>query len=152
MMKKNTLLLLAAMIALGGTARGQQTMDKTGILLVPGWEQVYEAYTPDAAAIAALKEKTPGLRADVYFATWCDDSKKNVPQFLKILDALNDADFKVTFHALDKKATTGQKYYVEDVRVEKVPTFIFYLNDAEIGRIIENPKYSILQDMLQIVL
>jgi hypothetical protein len=46
----------------------------------------------------------------------------------------------------------GQRYYVEDLLVEKVPTFIFYANDIEIGRIIENPKDSILGDMMQIIL
>jgi len=35
--------------------------------------------------------------------------------------------------------------------VDKVPTFIFFLNDSEMGRIIENPKTTILQDMENII-
>jgi hypothetical protein len=35
--------------------------------------------------------------------------------------------------------------------VEKIPTFIFYANEFEMGRIVENPKNSILQDIMIIV-
>ena len=87
----------------------------------------------------------------VYFGTWCDDSKNNVPLFLKIIDSLNEPEFKVDFFAVDKKSAAGQKYYEENLLVEKVPTFIFYSGDAEIGRIIENPQESMLQDMVRIL-
>jgi hypothetical protein len=130
---------------------GQKAVDKTGILLVAEWKKIYDEYTPDAALIENLKSKAPELKADVYFGYWCDDSKKNVPVFLKIIDTLNVPEFKVNFYEVEKKLTTDQKYYVEDMMVEKVPTFIFYLNDSEMGRIIENPKDSILQDMMQMV-
>jgi hypothetical protein len=152
MAKKNILLLLMTMIALGGTVWGQKAAEKAGILLAPGWKQIYDVYTPDDASIASLRSIVPGLRVDVYFGTWCDDSKNNVPLFLKILDALQVPEFKVNFYAVEKKSAPGQKYYVADMRVEKVPTFIFYLGDSELGRIIENPKHSLLQDMLLIIL
>jgi hypothetical protein len=139
------------MIIVSGCLWGQKAVDKTGILLVAEWKKIYDEYTPDAALIENLKSKAPELKADVYFGYWCDDSKKNVPVFLKIIDTLNVPEFKVNFYEVEKKLTTDQKYYVEDMMVEKVPTFIFYLNDSEMGRIIENPKDSILQDMMQMV-
>lgn len=126
-------------------------VDKTDILLTPGWKQIYDSYTPDEAQIAGLREKTTALRIDVYFGYWCDDSKNNVPLFLKIIDSLNVPELQVNFIALEKKQKTGQKYYVEDMLVEKVPTFIFFLNDSEMGRIVENPRNTILQDMMLMV-
>jgi hypothetical protein len=151
-MKKNILLLAMIFVALGGIARGQSAVDKADILRTAGWQQIYDGYTPDEAQLAGLRKKTAALRVDVYFGYWCDDSKNNVPLFLKIIDSLNVPELKVNFFALEKKQKTGQKYYVEDMLVEKVPTFIFFLNDSEMGRIIENPKTTILQDMMQIVL
>lgn len=133
------------------SAWGQKVVNKADILLLPEWKQIYDAYTPDAALIESLKNKALGLRADVYFGYWCDDSKNNVPVFLKIIDTINMPEFKVNFYDVDKKATADQKYYVEDMVVEKVPTFIFYSNDFEMGRIVENPRDTILQDMMLIV-
>jgi len=151
-MKRNILLLTMIVMAWSGIVRGQSAVDKADILLTPGWKQIYDEYTPDDNSIAGLREKTAALRVDVYFGYWCDDSKNNVPLFLKIIDRLNVPELKVNFYALEKKQKSGQKYYLEDMLVEKVPTFIFFLNDSEMGRIIENPKTTILQDMMQIIL
>jgi len=40
---------------------------------------------------------------------------------------------------------------VEELKVERVPTFIFYRAGTEIGRIVENPTRGILEDFLAIV-
>jgi hypothetical protein len=152
-MKKNIVLTAMIMIVASGNIWGQKAVvNKADILLAPGWKQIYDAYTPDEASIASLRNKVAAFRVDVYFGYWCDDSKNNVPLFLKILDTLNVPEFKVNFYAVEKKQLPGQKYYVADMLVEKVPTFIFYNNDSEMGRIIENPKNSLLQDMMQIIL
>ena len=150
-MKKNILLTAMIMIAVSGSLWGQKAVNKADILLVSEWKQIYDNYIPDAELIEKLKTKAPELKADVYFGYWCDDSKNNVPVFLKILDSLNVAEFKVNFYEVEKKLTANQKYYVKDMMIEKVPTFIFYLNDFEMGRIIENPKSTILQDIILIV-
>ena len=51
----------------------------------------------------------------------------------------------------DLKPNKQTKYYVKDLKVERVPTFIFYKNNKEIGRIIENPKKDMAEDFLEIV-
>jgi hypothetical protein len=35
--------------------------------------------------------------------------------------------------------------------IQRVPTFIFYKNNIEAGRIIENPETSLEQDMVKIL-
>jgi thiol-disulfide isomerase/thioredoxin len=150
-MRNRAIWLGLIIVALGGMSRGQKTVQKAELLLSPGWQAAYDAYVPDPALIRELKLSAPGRRAAVYFGSWCDDSKKHVPVFLKIVDALDAPEFQVDFFAVEKKSPAGRKYYVESQRVEKVPTFIFYIGDAEIGRIIENPKESVLQDMITIL-
>ncbi|MEI6613363.1 MAG: thioredoxin family protein [Chrysiogenales bacterium] len=150
-MRQNIILTIMIMIGASGIGWGQKAVNSADILLAPGWKQIYDAYIPDAQLIEKLKIKAPELKVDIYFGYWCDDSKNNLPVFLKILDTLNMPEFKVNFYEVEKKSTAVQKYYVEDMRVEKVPTFIFYINDFEMGRIIENPRDTILQDMMLIV-
>ena len=148
---KHVMALAFVLMLLSGSAWGQKAVDKADILKDPEWKKAYDEYVPDAQLIENLKNKAKELKADVYFAYWCDDSKKHVPVFLKIVDAVNVPEFKVSFYEVERKATPEQKFYVEDMMVEKVPTFIFYVNDFEMGRIVENPTNSILQDMMIIV-
>lgn len=147
---KHSLIMAFILILMSGGAWGQKAVNKADILLNPEWKKIYDATVPDAQLIESLRSKAPGLKADVYFAFWCDDSKNHVPVFLKILDTLNVPAFTVNFYEVEKKAAADQKFYVEDKLVEKVPTFIFYSNGFEIGRIVENPKNSLLQDMMLI--
>jgi len=148
---KHSLIMAFILIGMCGSAWGQKAVNKADILLNPEWKKIYDAYTPDAQLIENLKNKAPELKADVYFGYWCDDSKNHIPVFLKILDTVNVPEFKVNFFEVERKANADQKYFVEDMMVEKVPTFIFYANDFEMGRIVENPKNSFLQDMMIIV-
>ncbi|MCX6557507.1 MAG: thioredoxin family protein [Candidatus Aminicenantes bacterium] len=148
-MKKKTLWLLLSMV--GASAWGQKAVERSAILQLHEWKQIYETYVPDAAVIDSLRNKVAGFRADVYFGFWCDDSKKHVPVFLKIVDSLNVPEFAVNFFEVDKKSVSGQKYYAPGTLVEKVPTFIFYRRDSESGRIVENPKDSLLMDMMLIM-
>jgi hypothetical protein len=148
---KQLVIVTVAVAFLAGGLWGQKAVDKADLLKDPAWKKIYDDYHPDAELIANLKNRAPELKADVYFAFWCDDSKNHVPVFMKILDAVNVPEFKVGFYEVERKATADQKYYVEEMMVEKVPTFIFFANGFEMGRIVENPKNSILQDMMIIV-
>ena len=148
---KHSVILAMLVLFVCGSVWGQKAVNRADILLNPEWKKIYDDYKPDPQLIESLKNRAPELKADVYFAYWCDDSKNHVPVFLKILDALQIPEFKVNFYEVEKKATADQKFYVEDMMVEKVPTFIFYANDFEMGRIVENPKNSILQDIMIIV-
>ena len=47
------------------------------------------------------------------------------------------------------KSSSGTE--IQSLNIELVPTFIFYKNENEIGRIIETPEISIESDMLKIL-
>lgn len=131
---------------------GQQAVDKDGILADPEWKKIYDEYQPDMALIAGLRERVRELNAEVYFAFWCGDSRNHVPVFLKIIDVLDVPGLTVDFYEVERKASPEQKYYAAEKEVERVPTFIVYRDGREIGRIVENPKVSILEDLLNILL
>jgi len=150
---KRSMIVVVILLGVSGSAWGQKAVNKADILANPDWKKIYDEYAPDAALIENLKAKAPELKADVYFAYWCDDSKNHVPVFLKIVDTLNVPEFKVNFYEVEKKATADQKFYVAELEIEKIPTFIFYntINGFEMGRIVEKPMNSMLQDMMIMV-
>ena len=84
------------------------------------------------------------------FGTWCHDSEREVPRLLKILDALGVGDERVTLIALDWDKREPRDR-ARDAGVKFTPTFIFYLDGSEAGRIVERPEVSLEQDIARIV-
>lgn len=91
-----------------------------------------------------------GLTIKIVMGTWCPDSRKQVPAFLRILDIWNFPGDSVTFIGVDDQKLSPVGGY-EELNIERVPTFIFYKNNIEAGRIIENPLTSLEQDMVNIL-
>lgn len=132
--------------------QGPEELTKEKILAAgKEWQDMYDAFQPNADMVAAMKAKFGGdLKVDVYLGLWCPDSRNNVPLFLKLLDRLGTS-VPVRYFGVPRKAG-NLKYYVEEFNVERVPSFIFYRDGKEIGRIIENPKTGMVEDTLDIVL
>jgi thiol-disulfide isomerase/thioredoxin len=86
----------------------------------------------------------------VVMGTWCPDSRREVPRFMKVLDSWQFPIAKVTFIGVDegKQSPVGEYVSLDIVRV---PTFIVYKNNIEAGRIIENPVTSLDQDLVNIL-
>jgi hypothetical protein len=115
------------------------------------WRENYDKHHPSAEQIEALKSKlSTDLRIDLYIGLWCSDSRNHVPPFLKILDSTG-IPVSVRYFSVHRKPSPTIRFFVDRVRVERVPTFIFYQSDREIGRIVENPGKSLLEDMLEIL-
>lgn len=128
---------------------GQVT--RAALLNYPGWEQLRaEDYTPDAAAVAAIKEQSRDVEALLFVASWCPDSKRDVPRFFKILDQAGFPESRVTMHSLDRTKKDAAGLTVQ-WNIERVPTFIFLRGGKEIGRIVERPKTTLESDLLQIL-
>jgi hypothetical protein len=117
----------------------------------PEWQANYEAYQPDPGRMEALKSKLgEKLRVDIYLGLWCSDSRNNVPPFIKILDTAG-ISLPVRFFNVQRKPVKTIRYFSDRFQVERVPTFIFYRGDTEIGRIVENPKASLMEDIIALL-
>ncbi len=57
---------------------------------------------------------------------------------------------KVTFIGVDNSKLSPIGEY-NSLDIQRVPTFIFYKNNIEAGRIIENPVTSLEQDIINIL-
>ncbi|HYK91121.1 MAG TPA: thioredoxin family protein [Acidobacteriota bacterium] len=116
------------------------------------WQEKYDKYEPEADIVDALKAKIAAdLKIDVYLGLWCPDSRNNVPLFIKILDRIGTSA-PVRYFNVPKKANKDVMYFVEDLKVDRVPTFIFYRDGMEIGRIVEKPKTGMIEDFAEIIL
>jgi hypothetical protein len=114
------------------------------------WQDSYASYRVDESLLDTLKSKLgDNLKIDVYLGLWCSDSRNNVPKFIRIIDLL-ETKVPVSYYTVPRKPSKNVKFFIEDLKVERVPTFIFYRDGKEIGRIIENPQKSLVEDFLEI--
>ena len=91
---------------------------------------------PDKGIVKKLRKKRKGVEVVVVLATWCGDSKEQVPGFFKIVDQMKFDPAKVNIIAVDREKSGGD-VDVSGLNIELVPTFIFYKEGRELGRIIE---------------
>jgi thiol-disulfide isomerase/thioredoxin len=111
----------------------------------------YAAYKVDSTLTKDLGKLAKGKKITIVLGTWCGDSKYQVPNFLKVADALKLNDNDITFIAVDgaKKAENG---LIDKLKIERVPTIIFSDKKGnELGRITESPKETLEKDMFKIL-
>ena len=110
----------------------------------------YDEYSIDEETLNVLKPLLKDIKIKAFMGTWCGDSQEQTPIFYKILD---EAGFK---HKNLEMITVNRSKKTPDnlqagLDILRVPTFIFYKDDKEIGRFVEYPRESVEKDMLQIV-
>ena len=82
--------------------------------------------------------------------TWCSDSRREVPRFLKIIDGLNIPQENISIYCVDRDLST-ENNEIDNLNIKAVPTFIFYRDNIELGRIVEAPTESLEIDMVKIL-
>ncbi len=110
----------------------------------------YNNYISDTATIALLHSKTKNITFEIVLGTWCGDSKEQVPRFIKILDDLKFKIQKVSFICVNR-TFVANGFDKKKSNVLKVPTFIIYRKNKEIGRIVETPVMSLEKDLFEIL-
>lgn len=113
--------------------------------------QGYQGYQPDNEILKQLAPAdSDNLQIIIVLGTWCSDSRREVPHFMKIIDQWKYPAENIIFIGVDdtKAAPVGD---FDALNIERVPTFIFLYKKAEAGRIIENPVTSLEQDIKDIL-
>jgi tetratricopeptide (TPR) repeat protein len=102
-----------------------------------------------------LKSKLKNSTVDIYLGTWCGDSKKWVPQFIKLWDELGLKRSQLRLIALyndEERYKTSPDGEEQGQQIQRVPVFIFKSNNVEYARIVESPKNDLITDVAQIAL
>ncbi len=112
------------------------------------FESEYESYEPEDSILKLIN--LDSVKIVCVMGTWCSDSRREVPRFIKILDELKFDYKNLSLYAVDRNKKAPD-VNIDDFVIERVATFIFYKNDSELGRIIETPKVSLEADLLEIL-
>jgi thiol-disulfide isomerase/thioredoxin len=112
----------------------------------------YEHYIPEKSLVRKIKSiyKKNNIEVVTVFAEWCHDSKEQVPHFYKLMDKAGFSKEKTKIIAVDR-TKNAQIVNISDLNILKVPTFIIYSENIEIGRIIETPEHTLELDLLNIL-
>jgi len=117
---------------------------------VSWYEDIRNEYTPNQETIDKLRPLLKDIHIMLLMGTWCNDSRREVPRFVKILEETGYPPDEVEVIAVDREKTTpGQ--FESGLELMQVPTFIFYRDGEELGRIVEFPMEDLESDMLKIL-
>jgi thiol-disulfide isomerase/thioredoxin len=110
----------------------------------------YRMYKPDSVTVNKIKQNIGNVKTTIVMGTWCSDSREHVPHFFKIMDEADYPERNITLICVDrdKKTASGN---IDSLKIELVPTFIFYRNGKEIGRIEESPTQTFEADVYAIL-
>ncbi|PCI60353.1 MAG: thioredoxin [Gammaproteobacteria bacterium] len=108
----------------------------------------YKSYTLSVEQSNIVKAWPENVSIDIYFGTWCHDSQREVPKLLKALQV--NSKIKTTLIALDGHKTDPLGL-AKNNAVKFTPTFVIFINNQEIGRIVERPKVNLIADIDEII-
>lgn len=127
---------------------------REGLISFPEFKERYDVeysgYNVDSVTLDSIKPIVKETKITIVLGTWCGDSKFQVPHFFKVIDQLgiDQNDIKIISVDGNKKADDG---LLDGLKIERVPTIIFYQKNKEIGRITETPIETLEKDMLHIL-
>ena len=163
LLRKNThrVTLLAAVSALAVLAAAPARLKEVVLVgpltkekileAVPEWKQQMAAYAPKLEAVDKLHGVPQSIHIRVFLATWCPDCRMHVSAFFRLMEMVDNPSisFELIGVSKDKKEPAAA---VEENGIERVPTFIVIMDGEEKGRVIETPRTSIEEDLLEIIL
>lgn len=110
------------------------------------WRKDYDAYEPAMEDVTILAAMQGPAILDVYFGSWCPDSRRELPRLLKILDRASPPGLRVRFYGLDRTKKKPARLARRGA-IERVPTFVLSAGGQEVGRIVESPRSTLEHDL-----
>jgi len=115
----------------------------------------YRDYKVDETSLALIEPVINEIDITVFLGSWCEDSQVQIPQFYRMMDHLGYDISRINIIALERLESgelVGPDEEELGYNIGFVPTFVFYKEGAELGRIVEYPKRTIEKDMVEILL
>lgn len=117
---------------------------------IEGWREARESVEVNAEAAKKLAKVPGGATVEVYFGTWCGDSRREVPRFWKAL-TLAGGSVPFATKTIAMPRDKSHRRYPEGVTVTQVPTFIVKRGGKEVGRVVETSPNGIENDLLALL-
>ena len=116
----------------------------------PEFKENAQKFCPDPAVVEKIGRIDWKVNIVMFLGTWCDDSKREAPKLLKMLEVAENRNISLDLYAVDTALQDGSGL-TRHYRVKAVPTIIFFGNGRELGQIIEYPKTTLEKEFLKIV-
>jgi len=134
------------------------TCTKDNLILEPHakwYNPGFDNYQPHASTLSELKKQSiESVDIKIFFGTWCGDSKREVPRFLKLLAALSFPEKNIQLIAVgngDSLIKQSPQHEEKGLGIFRVPVIIIYKNGVELNRINEFPVFSLEKDLLTLL-
>ena len=114
------------------------------------FEKQYHEISADPQWGKDLQTHLKGLKIKVFMGTWCEDSQREIPHFLKLLDQIRFDQNNLEIYAMSEEKTTPENFE-KGLEIYNVPTLIFFRNKNEINRFVELPVNSLESDISKII-
>jgi hypothetical protein len=111
------------------------------------YAQNFNAYTPNAEGVQALKAQKDSIQLLVFMGTWCHDSHFIIPKFFNFTDAAGFSQDRITLIGVDRSKKTIS-HLTEALGIINVPTIMVMKNGKEVGRVVEYGKYGMFDKEL----
>lgn len=152
---KKCLLFLLGFLFVVGPARAQTELTgplSPDVILqkIPEWKPYVEGYSPLLDIISRLQAVPEEVRIEIFLGTWCPDCRQHVSAYFKIMDMVRNPMFQTTYTGVPRDRS-ARGPYIEGKNIERLPTFIVFVRDQEVGRIIETPSKSVEEDLWEIL-
>jgi len=111
----------------------------------------YDMYELDKKELEKITpEKLKDVKITIVLGTWCGDTKREIPRFMKILEAVKFDEMNLTMIFVDreKKSPSGD---ISQLGAKNIPAIILYRGEKELGRIIEAPKDTLEKDFTDLL-
>ena len=118
--------------------------------------QANQDYSPDHQLVDLISKEIHEVDSiAIFMGTWCGDSRREVPKFLKLTESFNFPTQKLSITCVDHSQSAYKQSPAREEygwNIHRVPTFLFFDKDKkEINRIVESPIKSLEEDVLAIL-
>lgn len=101
------------------------------------WQPLFDTpYEPDRSAVETIRTHVGNVTTLAIVATWCPDSKREVPRFFAIMDKAGISEASVTLVGVDRSKKDAEGL-TDKWGITRVPTMVFLRDGREIGRFVE---------------
>ena len=117
----------------------------------PVWRARMSQYVAGSEEVEALRQIVEPVDLSIVFATWCGDSRREVPRLLSAIEQADNPNIRVTLIGLDSEFQEPMDV-IQEQRIINVPTVIVERNGEELGRIVETPALPTMEADLAAIL
>lgn len=114
------------------------------------FDEEYKNYVPKQVIINQLTPLKNKLNVLIIAGAWCSDTQRELPRFFKIINEIGVPNNHTEMIMVDENKKTVA-FNISVLQVTNIPTFIFFKDGKELGRIIEKPQVNLEDDLANLL-